>query len=116
MKHIQEVDMPMQYFTHFNILYLLISKVTIYSGELKSTDRLYVLEQVQEGVFKMGLESQYGELAGWIKDMADRRFGPDWQCVVGKKESFGSCFCPRAGQYLNFSVGETAIILFKSCQ
>ncbi len=56
----------------------------------------------------------YGELAGWLKDSVDRRFGPDWQCVVGKKEEFGSCLSPTSGHYVNMCVDNVCILLFQS--
>ena len=74
---------------------------------------MFVLEQLQLGVYKIGGDN-YGELAGWTKDIMDQRFGPEWQCIVGKKDAFGSCLCPVSECYLNFSVGETGILIFKT--
>ena len=88
-------------------------QVTVHGGELNGEDRLFILEQVQLGVYKIGAEN-YGDLAGWTKDIMDRKFGPEWHCIVGKKDSFGSCLCPISGCYLNFSVGEAGILIFKT--
>lgn len=87
--------------------------MTVHSGELNRDDRTYIVEQVRIGLFKIGSDC-YGELAGWIKDTLDRRYGPEWQCVVGKKDAFGSCLSPLSGQYLNFSIGDSGILLFKT--
>lgn len=89
-------------------------QVTIHSGELNKDERAFILEEVRAGIMKLGGIEHFGELAGWIKDMLDRRFGPEWQCIVGKKDTFGSCLSPMAGYYLNFSIGDVGMILFKS--
>ena len=89
-------------------------QITVYGGELKSEERAFILDQVRIGILKIGSNDQFGEIAGWVKDMLDRRFGPEWQCIVGKKDAFGSCLSPMAGHYLNFSIGEISLLLFKS--
>ena len=90
-------------------------QITVYGGELKSEERAFILDQVRVGILKIGSTTdRYGEIAGWLKDVLDRRFGPEWQAVVGKKDAFGSCLSPVAGHYLNFSIGEVSLLLFKS--
>jgi hypothetical protein len=71
-------------------------------GGLNEDDRAYVLEKVRGALLRFGA-SNYGELAGLLKDAVDRRFGSDWQCVVGRKEGFGSCLSQR-GQHLRLAV------------
>ena len=42
------------------------------------------------------------------------RFGPEWQCVVGTKEAFGSCLSPTSTFYSLLCVDKICVLLFKS--
>ena len=49
-----------------------------------------------------------------FKDILDQEFGPDWQVIVGKKGSFGSCLSPMAGHYINFSIDGVTFLIFRA--
>ena len=51
---------------------------------------------------------------GWLKDTIDQEYGPDWQVIVGKQGSFGSCLSPMAGHYINFSIDATTFLIFRA--
>ena len=80
---------------------------------LSNDDRSYVLGKTRAAIAKLG-QANFGELAGFMKDSMDSRFGPEWQCVVGTKEAFGSCLSPVSSFYVNLSVDRLCFLLFKS--
>ena len=77
---------------------------------LSNDDRSYVLGKTRTAIANIG-QANFGELAGFMKDS---RFGPEWQCVVGTKEAFGSCLSPVSSFYVNLSVDRLCFLLFKS--
>ena len=80
---------------------------------LSNEDRSYVLGKTRAAIANIG-QADFGELAGFMKDSMDSRFGPEWQCVVGTKEAFGSCLSPVSSFYVNLSVDRLCFLLFKS--
>lgn len=80
---------------------------------LSNDDRSFVLGKTRAAIAKLG-QTNFGELAGFMKDSMDSRFGPEWQCVVGTKEAFGSCLSPTSSFYVNLSVDRLCFLLFKS--
>ena len=57
----------------------------------------------------------HGKLASFIKDTLENDLGEGgWQCVVGKKESFGCCLSPAPRQYFNFDMAQVTVLIFKA--
>ena len=57
----------------------------------------------------------HGQIASLIKDRLEEELSDEcWQCVVGRKGTFGSCLSPAAQQYLHFDLGLVTVILFKA--
>ena len=54
----------------------------------------------------------FKRLAHALKLECDKRFGPTWQCVVGK--SFGSFVGADAASFLHFKVGKVVFLLYKT--
>ena len=90
---------------------LVFFQVKIHAEEMSESETAFMLEQGQLGMRRMG--QQLGPLAGWLKDIIDQEHGPDWQVIVGKKGSFGSCLSPMAGHYINFSIDTVTFLIFK---
>ena len=91
---------------------LVFFQVKIHAEEMSESETAFMLEQGQLGMRRMG--QQLGPLAGWLKDIIDQEHGPDWQVIVGKKGSFGSCLSPMAGHYINFSIDTVTFLIFKA--
>ena len=87
-------------------------QVKIHAEEMSESETAFMLEQGQLGLGRMG--EQLGPLAGWFKDILDQEYGPDWQVIVGKKGSFGSCLSPMAGHYINFSIDGITFLIFRA--
>ncbi len=79
---------------------------------MSEDDTALILEKGRLGVKRMG--QQLGPLAGWLKDEVDQELGPDWQVIVGKRGSFGSCLSPLAGHYINFSMDDITFLIFRA--
>ena len=57
----------------------------------------------------------HGAVASIIKDRLERELNDGgWQCVVGRKGTFGSCLSPAADQYFNFDLAQVTVIIFKA--
>ena len=57
----------------------------------------------------------HGQIASLIKDRLEEELSDEgWQCVVGKKGTFGSCLSPAAQQYLHFDLEQVTVIIFKA--
>ncbi|VDL88642.1 unnamed protein product [Schistocephalus solidus] len=52
------------------------------------------------------------EIAAEIKKEFDRRFNPNWHCIVGR--NFGCYVTHETKSFIYFLMGQTAILLFKS--
>ena len=79
---------------------------------MSESETAFMLEQGKVGLRRIG--DQLGPLAGWLKDIIDQEFGPDWQVIVGRKGAFGSCLSPMAGHYINFSVDGITFLIFRA--
>lgn len=51
------------------------------------------------------------DIAGYIKQDFDGKFGPNWHCIVGKQ--FGSYVSHESKHYIYFYIGELSFLLFK---
>ena len=57
----------------------------------------------------------HGKVAGMIKDRLEKELGEGgWQCVVGKKGTFGCCLSPAPHQYFNFDLSQVTVLMFKA--
>ncbi|VDP77082.1 unnamed protein product [Echinostoma caproni] len=52
------------------------------------------------------------DIAAYIKKEFDRKYGPNWHCVVGRQ--FGSYVTHESKHFIYFHIGQYAILLFKS--
>lgn len=63
----------------------------------------------QEGLTKSYNEQQ---VAAFIKKEFDGKYGPTWNCFVGR--NFGSFVTHEQNHYIYFYVGQMGIVLFKN--
>lgn len=52
------------------------------------------------------------DIATYIKKEFDKKYGPNWHCIVGR--SFGSFVSHEAKHFIYFYIDQLAILLFKS--
>ena len=52
------------------------------------------------------------EIAVFIKKEFDKKYQPGWHCIVGRE--FGSFVTYETKHFINFYIGQIAILLFKS--
>jgi hypothetical protein len=57
----------------------------------------------------------HGKVASLIKDRLEDELGEGgWQCVVGKKGTFGCCLSLAGHQYFNFDLAQVTVLMFKA--
>jgi hypothetical protein len=57
----------------------------------------------------------HGKVDSLIKDQLENELGEGgWQCVVGKKGTFGCCLSPAPHQYFNFDLAQVTVLIFKA--
>uniref|UniRef100_A0A915ETM1 Dynein light chain n=2 Tax=Ditylenchus dipsaci TaxID=166011 RepID=A0A915ETM1_9BILA len=56
--------------------------------------------------------SQPTDMAAFLKENCDQSFGASWQCIVGK--TFGSFVSVDCANMLNFRIGKTVFLLYKT--
>ena len=57
----------------------------------------------------------HGKIAGLVKDRLENDLGEGgWQCVVGRRGSFGCCLSPAPRQYFNFDISQVTVLIFKA--
>ena len=69
-------------------------------------------EAVESATLALDKFSAEKEIAKYIKDDFDGKYGVDWHCVVGR--NFGSYVTHETKNFVYFYLGQVAILLFKS--
>lgn len=82
---------------------------------IKSTDMCAEMQDETVSVACCALESCRIEkdIAAYIKQELDRKYGTSWQCVVGR--NFGSYVTHETHTFIYFYVHNIAIMVFKTC-
>ena len=74
-----------------------------------------IARKALELVGDLGKPGVHGAVASIIKDRLERELNDGgWQCVVGRKGTFGFCLSPAADQYFNFDLAQVTVIIFKA--
>ena len=77
-----------------------------------STDAVALAVQIAtDAILLAGAEDHRG-IAKTLKEEFDRELMPAWQCVVGQR--FGSFVTHASGTFVYFTVGDLAILLFRT--
>lgn len=56
-------------------------------------------------------EINEGEVSRQMKEFFDKKYQPNWHCVVGK--NFFSSFSHEEKTYIFFSIGQISVLLYK---
>ena len=77
-----------------------------------STDAVALAVQVATDVILLAGAEDHRGIAKTLKEEFDRELMPAWQCVVGQR--FGSFVTHASGTFVYFTVGDLAILLFRT--
>lgn len=86
-----------------------VSSATIKLSEMTKDMENFAFYCALEGLTKKSNEQ---EIAGFIRKEFETRYGPTWNCFVGR--NFGSYVTHEENQYIYFYVGQMGVLLFKS--
>ncbi|KAL5960755.1 Dynein light chain LC6 flagellar outer arm [Taenia solium] len=81
----------------------------IKNADMDSTMRNDAVSIANEAFEKFSIEK---DVAAYIKREFDKRYSPNWHCIVGK--NFGSYVTHEANHFIYFYLGNTAILLYKA--
>ncbi|VDK31480.1 unnamed protein product [Taenia asiatica] len=81
----------------------------IKNADMDSTMRSDAVSIANEAFEKFSIEK---DVAAHIKREFDKRYSPNWHCIVGK--NFGSYVTHEANHFIYFYLGNTAILLYKA--
>ncbi|XP_048066373.1 dynein 8 kDa light chain, flagellar outer arm-like [Megalobrama amblycephala] len=68
-------------------------------------------EALQVTLLAVNMYKEDNDIARYIKMQYERRHWGTWACIIG---SSGYCVSPKAYSYIDFSVGDKKITLFRS--
>lgn len=85
-----------------------IAGATIKLSEMPKDMENYAVLCAQEGLVKVNNEQ---EVAALLKKEFDTKFGPTWNCFVGR--NFGSFVTHEQNNYIYFYIGQMGVLLFK---
>ncbi|CAD2218799.1 dynein light chain LC8-type [Angomonas deanei] len=86
-----------------------IASATVKLSEMPREMENFAILSAQEGLTKCYNEQ---EVAAYLKKEFDTKYGPTWNCFVGR--SFGSFVTHEQNHYIYFYIGQTGLLLFKS--
>ncbi|KAK9971125.1 hypothetical protein ABG768_027017 [Culter alburnus] len=68
-------------------------------------------DALQVALLALNMYTKGNDIANYIKKEFDRKHGNTWQCIIG---SSGYSVTHNPNSYINFSVGDKKITLFKT--
>ncbi|ESL07515.1 dynein light chain lc6, flagellar outer arm [Trypanosoma rangeli SC58] len=86
-----------------------LPSATINIVEMPKDMENYAIHCAQDGFLKLYTEK---EVASHIKREFDKKYGPTWNCFVGR--NFGSYVTHETNHYFYFYMGQMGVLLFKS--
>ncbi|CCW68622.1 unnamed protein product [Phytomonas sp. Hart1] len=86
-----------------------VANATIKVFDMKKSMVNYAIQCAHESLTKGNNEQ---EVAALIKAEFDKKYGPTWNCFVGR--NFGSYVTHEENHYIYFYIGQVGILLFKS--
>ncbi|KAA0193976.1 Dynein light chain cytoplasmic [Fasciolopsis buskii] len=69
-------------------------------------------EAVQTAAFALSQKQSDKDIASYMKQEFDKKYKPEWSCVVGR--DFGSFVMHQPENIIYFYLGNRAFLLFKS--
>nr|CDS29171.1 dynein light chain [Hymenolepis microstoma] len=83
--------------------------VVIKNADMESEMQNAAVNVAEEAFEKYNIEK---DVASHIKKEFDKRYLPNWHCIVGKH--FGSYVTHEANHFIYMYLGNTAVLLFKT--
>ena len=81
---------------------------------VRNSDMTSLMQSEAQEIGKKAIQrypSSETDIADYIKVEFDKKYGPDWHCIVGQK--YGSSIAPQDGSFIYFSHGKFSVLLFK---
>ena len=85
--------------------------MTVISTDMEITSEMKKDAETKAKVFLGHTEINEGEVSRQMKEFFDKKYQPNWHCVVGK--NFYSSFSHEEKTYIFFSVGQISVLLYK---
>jgi len=86
-----------------------VGSATIKLSDMPKDKENFAILCAQEGLTKAYTEQ---EVASFIKNEFESKYGPTWNCFVGR--NFGSFVTHEQNNYIYFYIGQMGIMMFKS--
>ncbi|CAH8828082.1 unnamed protein product [Trichobilharzia szidati] len=84
-------------------------KAIVKSTDMQEEMQQYAVDLAAQVMDKYLIEKDF---ATYVKKEFDKKYGPTWQCIVGK--NFGSYVTHETNYFIYFYLNNVAFLLFKS--
>jgi dynein light chain LC8-type len=85
--------------------------MNVISTDMEITSEMKKDAETKAKVFLGHTEINEAEVSRQMKEFFDKKYQPNWHCVVGK--NFYSSFSHEEKTYIFFSVGQISVLLYK---
>ena len=85
--------------------------MNVISTDMEITSEMKKDAETKAKVFLGHTEINEAEVSRQMKEFFDKKYQPNWHCVVGK--NFYSSFSHEEKTYILFSVGQISVLLYK---
>ncbi len=85
--------------------------MNVISTDMEITSEMKKDAETKAKVFLGHTEINEAEVSRQMKEFFDKKYQPNWHCVVGK--NFYSSFSHEEKTYIFFSVGQISLLLYK---
>ncbi len=85
--------------------------MNVISSDMEITSEMKKDAETKAKVFLGHTEINEAEVSRQMKEFFDKKYQPNWHCVVGK--NFYSSFSHEEKTYIFFSVGQISVLLYK---
>ena len=87
--------------------------MNVISSDMEITSEMKKDAETKAKVFLGHTEINEAEVSRQMKEFFDKKYQPNWHCVVGK--NFYSSFSHEEKTFIFFSVGQISLLLYKVC-
>ena len=85
--------------------------MNVISTDMEITSEMKKDAETKAKLFLGHTEINEAEVSRQMKEFFDKKYQPNWHCVVGK--NFYSSFSHEEKTYIFFSVGQISVLLYK---
>ncbi len=85
--------------------------MNVISTDMEITSEMKKDAETKAKIFLGHTEINEAEVSRQMKEFFDKKYQPNWHCVVGK--NFYSSFSHEEKTYIFFSVGQISVLLYK---